>query len=337
MKRLLIILALLAATAVQAQERHRVMFYNVENLFDPFNDSLKRDDEFTPTGPRHWTWSKMQRKINKIYQVIMSVGELDPPDLVGLCEVENYFVLHRLVTKTPLSKYNYRIVHQESPDRRGIDVALLYRPDRFKVEERHFFPVYFPHDPRRTTRDILYTRGILGGDTLHIFVNHWPSKFGGELESEPGRYRVAGILRQKIDSIRVFYPDARIFIMGDMNDEPESLPVVDTLGACLTAEADCPGQLVNMSAILKSKGFGSYKYQGVWGIIDQLILSKSLLNGHHQLLTTPEMARVFSAPFLLEPDDRFTGQKPFRTFVGFKYNGGFSDHLPVYIDLMEAN
>lgn len=336
MYRLVLIVALFALSIkVDAQGRNRVMCYNVENLFDPFDDSLKRDDEFTPQGARHWTWNKMQQKLNGVYKVIMAVGEYDPPVLVGLCEIENFFVLHQLANKTPLSKFEYKIVHRESPDSRGIDVALLYRPDRFLLQEAHFFPVKFPNDSNRKTRDILYARGLMVTDTLHVFVNHWPSKYGGELESEPGRFLVAGLLRQKVDSIRVFYPNAKILIMGDMNDEPESRPIVDSLGACLAADANCKGQLVNITAILKKQGQGSYKYQGVWGIIDQLIVSQSLLKQGHGLYTSPQNASVFSADFLLEPDASFTGYKPFRTFVGYRYNGGFSDHLPVYIDLFE--
>lgn len=315
--------------------KHRVMFYNVENLFDPFDDSLTRDEEFTPTGQRYWTWSKMETKINGIYKVIMAVGELDPPVLVGLCEVENGFVLHKLVAETPLSKYEYRVVHRESPDPRGIDVALLFRPDRFKVEEREFIPVNFPDEPNRKTREILYVRGILGGDTLHVFVNHWPSKFGGELESESGRFAAANTLKRKVDSIKVFYPDARILIVGDLNDEPESTTVVDGLGACEKENSSCPSGFINVAAILKNRGFGSYKYQGVWGIIDQIIVSQSLLSGKHKLYTSPQKAAVFESNQLLEPDNQYSGKRPFRTFIGYRYHGGYSDHLPVYIDLIE--
>ncbi|HPW27502.1 MAG TPA: endonuclease, partial [Tenuifilaceae bacterium] len=341
MRKLLIILPILlacaASTKVKAQNipatRHRVMFYNVENLFDPFDDSLTLDEEFTPFGDRHWTWKKMEQKLNGIYKVILAVGEYDPPVLVGLCEVENGFVLHQLVSQTPLSKFEYRVVHRESPDRRGIDVALLYRPDRFTLQEKEFVTVRFPDEPWRTTREILYVRGLLGGDTLHVFVNHWPSKYGGELESEGGRYAAAYALKNKVDSIKIFYPDARILIMGDMNDEPESDPVARGFGACLTAETACPYDFVNLSAILKQRGQYSYKYQGVWGIIDQLIASRSMLDSRHVLYTFTGNAGVFSAPFLLEDDERYAGKRPFRTFIGFKYHGGYSDHLPVYLDL----
>ena len=337
MKRFLLFLFLLLNFLFSYSQvvRNRVMFYNVENLFDPFNDSLTRDDEFTPDGARHWTWNKMEKKINGIFKVIMAVGEFDPPVIVGFCEVENGFVIHQLIKETPLSKFDYRMVHRESPDPRGIDVAMIYRPDRFQLLEKDFFKVTFPDDSARRTREILYAKGLMSNDTLHVFVNHWPSKFGGELESESGRYAAAYTLKHKVDSIQVFYPDARILIMGDLNDEPESDPVVKGFGACLSDDSLCNNYFVNIAAILKQKGQGSYKYQGVWGIIDQIILSRSLLTKKHKLYTTPANANVFSAEFLLEPDDAFVGKKPFRTFQGYRYHGGFSDHLPVYIDLLE--
>ncbi|MDI3526004.1 MAG: hypothetical protein PWR03_187 [Tenuifilum sp.] len=316
------------------EPRYRIMFYNVENLFDPFDDSLKLDNEFTPTGVRHWTWDKMERKINNIYKVIMAVGGYEPPVMVGLCEIENGFVLHKLVNETPLSKFGYRIIHRESPDKRGIDVALIYRPDKVKVQERKFIRVKFPDDSSRSTREIVYARCLMGNDTLHVFVNHWPSKYGGELKSESGRIAAAITLRHKVDSIKIFYPTARILIIGDFNDEPESKAIVETLGACEHLTTECQSGLINLSAMLKSRGFGSYKYQGTWGMIDQIIVSNSLLEKGHHLNTNPSNASVFDNKLLLEPDKRYTGYRPFRTFIGFKYHGGFSDHLPVYIDLL---
>ena len=314
-------------------KRFRAIFYNVENLFDSFDDSLTNDEEFTPVGTRHWTWDKMNKKINGIYKTIIAVGEWNPPVLVGLCEVENGLVLYRLTHETPLLKYDYSIVHRESPDPRGIDVALLFRSDLFTPQETRFFRVAFSDDPNRKTREILYVRGVLNGiDTLHVFINHWPSKYGGELESNSGRFDAANTLKQKVDSIKIFYPDARILIMGDFNDEPESTPLVDGLKVCLNNSTKCPSGLVSISAILKSKGEGSYKYKGIWGMIDQIIVSESLLDKKHRIATSPENASVFKADFLLEPDEDFIGDKPFRTFAGFKYHGGFSDHLPVYID-----
>ena len=336
---ILLLIQLLFFQIAIAQEndfiRYRAMFYNVENLFDSFDDSLIQDEEFTPIGARHWTWDKMNQKINGIYKTIIAVGGWEPPVFVGMCEVENGYLLYRLTHETPLLKFNYGIVHRESPDPRGIDVGLLYRKDMFDPKESNFFKVIFPYDPKRKTREILYVTGILAGtDTLHVFINHWPSKFGGELESNSSRFAAANILKEKIDSIKLFYPDARILIMGDFNDEPESEPLVNGLKVSLNVNDQCNSGLVSISAIMKLRGEASYKYQGVWGMIDQIIVSKSLLNNNGRIHTSPRDASVFRAPFLLEPDEAFVGDKPFRTFVGYKYHGGFSDHLPVYIDLV---
>ncbi len=331
---LIIFADILSAQISSSPKSYRAMFYNVENLFDSFDDSLTNDEEFTPKGARHWTWEKMNKKLDGIYKTIVAVGGWEGPIFVGMCEVENGYMLYRLTHETPLLKYDYGIIHRESPDPRGIDVGLLYRKDLFDVKESRFFKVNFPGEPNRRTREILYTCGVVAGmDTLHLFINHWPSKYGGELESNSGRLAAASTLKQKIDSIKVFYPDARILIMGDFNDEPESTPLVDGLNVCLDTTAKCPSGLVSISAILKVKGQGSYKYQGVWGMIDQIIVSKSLLSSKHKLHSTPNNASVFRANFLLEPDESFVGDKPFRTFAGFKYHGGYSDHLPVYFDL----
>ncbi|MDD2278899.1 MAG: endonuclease [Bacteroidales bacterium] len=325
----------LLSDGLLAQDRYRLMFYNVENLFDPFNDSLKNDDEFTAEGSRYWTWRKMTDKVNNIYKVITAVGEWEPPTMVGFCEIENRFVIERITKHTPLSKFDYQIVHRESPDARGIDVALIYRPDQFTVEEEHFFRVSFPDNPDRATRDILYARGIIGGlDTLHVFVNHWPSKYGGALVSEPGRIAAGKLVRQKVDSIKLFHPDARIIIMGDFNDTPDSRPLIEGLGASLPEKPFTADGLYNLHLPYVAKGEGTLKYQGAWEVIDMMIVTKGLLNAKHGVYTTPDGGKIFSADFLLEKDERFVGVIPFRTYIGFRYHGGFSDHLPIYIDLI---
>ena len=324
----------LSLEPIVAQDRYRIMFYNVENLFDPFNDSLKNDDEFTPQGSRFWTWRRMNEKLNNIYRVITAVGEWDPPTMVGFCEIENRFVMDRLTKHTPLSKYNYQLVHRESPDARGIDVALIYRPDQFTVEEERFFRVTYPDNPDRATRDVLYARGLLDNrDTLHVFVNHWPSKFGGALASEPGRIAAGKVVREKIDSIRIFYPDARIIVMGDFNDTPSSKPLVDGLKASPPTPPLNSNGLYNLHHPFEARGEGTLKFQGAWEVIDMMIVSKSLLNRKHGVYTTPDGGKIFMADFLLEEDDRFVGVRPFRTYIGFRYHGGYSDHLPIYIDL----
>lgn len=318
----------------QSQDRYRIMFYNLENLFDPFNDSLTNDEEFTAEGTRFWSWKRMTDKVNNTYKVITAVGEWDPPTMVGFCEIENRLVVDRIVSHTPLSKYNYQIVHRDSPDSRGIDVALIYRPDQFKVEEERFFRVTYPDNPERATRDVLYTRGVLeNNDTLHVFVNHWPSKYGGALASEPGRIAAGELVRQKVDSIRIFFPDAHIVIMGDFNDTPNSRPLVEGLKAMPPVEPLNPDGLYNLHQPFETRGEGSLKFQGAWEAIDMMIVSSSLLTKEHGVFTTLDGGKIFKADFLLENDERFVGMRPYRTYIGFKYHGGYSDHLPIYIDL----
>lgn len=311
------------------------MFYNVENLFDPFNDSLKRDDEFTPEGARHWNWGKFQTKLSQIYKTVLSLGNPLPPAIIGLCEVENRFVLNQLVYKTPFSKMDYRIVHEESPDRRGIDVALLFDPKRAKLLGHEAINVFFPFAPDTRTRDILYSKLLVfEEDTIHVFVNHWPSRWGGQMATDPKRKHVANILKHKTDSIFQIDSSANIIIMGDFNDEPYDESLYNNLYARNIADS---GLLINlMLSLSHSKSVGTHKYQDHWGILDQIIISKSLILPPNQIIVKNSTARIFNASFLMEDDIKFMGEKPYRTFIGFKYYGGYSDHLPVYVDLYKA-
>jgi len=313
----------------------RVVSYNLENYFDPFDDSLTQDEEFTPEGARHWTWAKYKDKQTKIYKVLSAIGGWELPDIVGFYEVENRFVLNDLLKSTPLKWRTYEIVHKESPDARGIDVALLYRSDKFKLLKQEFIKIVFPFDTTKPTRDILYAKGYTNNhDTLNIFVNHWPSRLGGQTESELNRKTVAKYLREKVDSIFKSNPMSNVIIMGDFNDEPDNKSITDVLKANHNFDPIVPGTIYNLAWYMKEKkGMGSLKYQGEWGLIDQIMVSSSLLQKTNPLYTTPDYAKVFNADFLTEPDDAFIGFKPFRTFIGFKYHGGFSDHYPIYLDL----
>ena len=197
------------------------MFYNVENLFDVFNDSLTNDDEFTPEGERHWNNYKFYKKLNNLSKVIIGIGEWNPPSVIGFCEIENRFVLNKLIYETPLKNFDYKIIHSDSPDRRGIDVAFLYRQSKFEPFLLLPVPIHFPDNPESKTRDILYVKGILNKtDTIHFFVNHWPSRYGGYEDSKPRRMCVASVLRSKVDSILSVNHHPNIIIMGDFNDEP---------------------------------------------------------------------------------------------------------------------
>jgi len=314
----------------------RIMFYNVENLFDVVNDSLTADDEYTPTGMRGWSYSRMQRKINNISKVVIKAGGWEAPEIIGLCEVENRYVLTNLVMDSPLKNFGYRIIHQNSPDPRGIDVAMLYLPEKFKPLVTRHIAIRFPFEPASRTRDILFVQGIvLNRDTVNIFVNHWPSRFGGYQQTIPKRKYVASILRHAVDSIMTINPAARIIIMGDLNDEQTDESVVKVLGAKLDSTNLQEKDLYNMMAGAGCNwNRGSIKDKELWITIDQFIVSASLLDPAMGIHATPHSVHIMDAPFLLQQDNTWFGQKPFRTYFGAKYIGGFSDHLPIYMDLM---
>ena len=312
----------------------RIMFYNVENLFDPWDDTLTMDDEFLPGGDRNWTYQRYKEKVNKLYKTIVALGEWDAPSLIAVCEIENKRVLKELLQETPLKKIDYEIVHFDSPDRRGIDVALLYRKDRFTILYSGKYSVIFPGDVNYATRDILYVKGMINGapsDPLHIFVNHWPSRRNGQMASETRRMIASASLTGIVDSLLLVEEGAKIIIMGDFNDQPENKSLTNLVSA------RDPG-LVDSTAFVNLCGswtgdISSYKYKGQWYMFDQIIVSKSLINGPSTFRIDKDSFKVFHPPFLLIPDKNYLGMKPFSTFYGFRYQGGFSDHLPVMVDV----
>jgi hypothetical protein len=311
----------------------RIAFYNVENLFDVYDDPSKNDDEFLPKGARKWDNRRFYKKLNNIYRVIISMGEWHPPGIVGLCEVENRFVLNQLLSKTPLNRFDYRIIHFESPDFRGIDVALIYRPIHFMPDTFFIIPVSFPFDPGSTTRDILYVKGrLVNEDTLHLFVNHWPSRYGGYLETKPKRESAAGILRHKVDSLLRLESVCNIIIMGDFNDNPVDKSLSEILGA--GPFVNHQSELVNLIFhFTRDSRKGTLKFRENWDIFDQFIVTGSMLTGSGKTMIDPPEAVIFEAGFLTEPDQRWGGIRPLRTYNGYSYQGGYSDHLPVYINL----
>lgn len=313
----------------------RVLFYNVENLFDSFDDTLTMDNEFLPDGERYWTWEKYQRKSAKLSKVIMAAGGWEFPDVIGLCEIENRFVLDGIFKKGYLEKIGYQIIHRDSPDRRGIDVAFLYQSEQFQPIDTNFLQLIYPNETKSTTREILYVKGKTNTqDTLHFFVNHWPSRWGGQLELEDKRIAAACLLREKVNQIVQSNPQAKIIIMGDFNDYPTNESIRKYLGAIPPKGEISNGYLYNLAfPFLNQSKFGSHKYEGRWGMLDQFIVSGALLNKTGILCCAPGDMHLFSPDFLLEPDETYFGTKPFRTFVGYKYHDGFSDHLPIILDL----
>ncbi len=316
----------------------RVAFYNTENLFYPENDSFKRDDDFTPKGLKGWTFYRYHQKLKNIYKVIMALGGWEPPAIVGFCEVENAKALSDLVYQTPLKKFGYQVLLEESPDRRGIDVGLIYRPDKFRYLSHKAIRVKFPFNSKLKTRDILHVKGIvLEKDTLNVFVNHWPSRWGGQAKSEPKRIYVASLVRKAIEELYAQNPNAKVVVLGDFNDHSYNVSLTETLQAKGNLTEVKKGDLYNyMHQLDKNWQLGSHKYKGHWGTLDHVIVSEPLLNEKrsNKLRATALGAQIFTARFLLSEDIKHLGLQPFRTYAGPRFLGGFSDHLPIYIDLM---
>lgn len=317
-------------------QRAGVVFYNVENLFDIEDDSLTRDEEFLPDGEKHWNYDRFHRKIVRIYQTLVAVGAGEMPAVVGLCEIENRKVLECLIYDTPLEKLNYRIIHRESQDARGVDVALLYRPDIFRPDTVEWLKV--PLGFNETTREILHVEGRLWEEfTIHFYVNHWPSRYGGAGNSNRKRIAAASTLAASVKLLLEDNLNSNIVIMGDFNDEPsdESLQSINKI--LTNNKKDDSMALVNLS-VKNSLAVteGTIKHQGTWCVFDQVIVSRSLVNGTEKLIIGDNHATVFKAGFLLEKDETYSGHKPFRTYAGPAYHNGFSDHLPVSI-LIDRN
>jgi predicted extracellular nuclease len=336
-KILLLVLLLCSICNLSAQniekQNFKIMCYNVENYFDCIDDSLTDDSEFLPGGMRGWNYTKYEKKQANIAKVIAAIGGWDAPALVGLCEIESEKCLVDLTRYSGLKNLRYKFLHHESPDARGVDVALLYQPRQFKPYHDEAIRINFPDAPNNKTRDILFSSGVIpNGDTLHIFVCHFPSRLGGELESEEKRIFVASVVRHKVDSIFDANRQSNIVIMGDFNDFPTNVSLLEELKAKPLNDSISTSGLYNLMYKMHTEGKGSNKHNGDWGALDQIIVSGNLLNQHGTFFTKQSDTRFFDADFLLEDDKTFLGKQPFRTYVGLKYQEGFSDHLPVYAD-----
>ncbi len=308
-----------------------VIFYNTENFFDIQDDPLTADEEFLPRGSRNWNKTRFERKKNDIAKVIVTSCGFNVPAIVGLAEVENLFVLESLTGTASLSKYAYHVIHKESPDERGIDVALLYRPDVVRPCRYTCFPLTDHEGHTMPSREILYACfAVVPDDTLHVFFNHWPSRYSGQAETEPQRMIAAQTLRRQVEILLKTKKSPAIVIMGDFNDQPQNKSLTQGLRVKNADHPGQPGELINLSA--KWLPAGTMKYRQSWYIFDQVIISDFLL-GNGRLYTTFDHATIVSDAFLLEDDPRFKGTRPFRTYQGYRYHGGISDHLPVRLKL----
>lgn len=304
----------------------RVIFYNLENYFDPYVDSSLSYNEYSYHGDLHWTNNKFTEKTKNLFKVFQALSTWEGIALAGVCEIENKVVLNELLYNTPLKKLSYNFIHYDSKDKRGIDVALIYG-NQFEPLFSMPFSIFDKQNARIPSRDILYVKGLLGSDTLHVFVNHWTSRYRGLLESNALRLQFSSLLKLKTDSLFNLNPNANILIMGDFNDQPQDESMIR-----LTTNS----KLQNLVPIpIKNISVGTVKFRSVWFIFDQILVSNSIIQGKNKLMINNQGVKIFDEDFLLENDNKYLGVKPFRTNIGFTYHGGYSDHLPIFLDIIE--
>lgn len=306
-----------------------VGFYNVENLFDTINDPNINDEEFLPNSKKEYGTERYNEKLSHLAKVIADFK----PDMLGVCEVENDVVLQDLSSALRnLHELEYTVAHHESPDKRGIDVAFLYNPNAFSVVGIKGFKVELESDANFITRDVVMLTATNGNDSFFFFGNHWPSRYGGQEASEPNRIAAAKALKKQVDKLQKRNPNANIVIMGDFNDEPFNVSIIDYLKADTVLSAET--KLFNTSYHLKTIGEGTYNYRGSWNVLDQIIVSRNLVNGNFaDLEIVPAKAQVVKKEFMLY--ENRSGQKvPSRSYGGPNYYGGYSDHLPTFVTLL---
>ncbi|MCL2412867.1 MAG: endonuclease/exonuclease/phosphatase family protein [Bacteroidales bacterium] len=353
-----VFLALLLFTIVGYSQTHVIVSYNVENLFDTYRDTTINDRDFTPEGRFNWTpekyWHKVGQKAYVFERIAMATRSHTTgnwPILIGLQEVENRSVLQDLVNAPRIRAARYQIVHYDSPDRRGVDVAFLYCAETIEYISSKPILVRGGDFPTMRTRDILWFTGRIDTDTFHFFNGHWPSRLGGQQASEPRRMLAATILRHVVDSIKEVAPNHRIVIMGDFNDDPVNISITQGLRAKNRRNLQ-EGDLLNPFYDMFRSGIGTLPFRGAWNLFDMIIVSQNMIDGSggFQLMPPPSpdrrrarrnqnfegviFGKCVAAPFLFEPPE--AGNRAGYTFRSFLpgpgiYHGGFSDHLPVYI------
>ncbi len=341
----LLIVLFISFTPIFSQEKkaykvNTIAFYNLENLFDTENDPLTYDDDRTPDGKDHWTEEIYQDKLKNMAKVMAEIGadvSGNTPTIIGVCETENRKVLEDLVNQETLVEEDYGIIQFDSPDRRGIDVALLYKkklftPTHYKAKE---LLIYDDNDKSKRvfTRDQLVVSGMLDGEKIHLIVNHWPSRSGGEKRSRSKRIKAAKLNRQIIDSIFSDEPYAKIITMGDFNDDPTSPSVKDHLNAQRESNGMQMRELFNPMEDLAKQGYGSLAYRDSWNLFDQIIISTELTKKDFSSYRFYK-AGIYNKTYLVNAHGRYKGY-PYRSFASGSYTGGYSDHFPVYIYLVK--
>ena len=309
-----------------------VAFYNCENFFDTVHNPAKEDEEFTPEGKYHYTQRIYEQKVHNIATVIQTMNGSDGPALIGLAEVENNTVLNDLTHQPEIARRNYKYEWFDGPDPRGINVALLYNPKYFVVLKAEPLHVDLSGTGGKSvTRDVLHVYGILNGDTVHVFVNHWPSRIGGEDESSPKRAIAAKVDKDAIDAVMKKTPDAKVIVMGDLNDNPIDNSITNVLGAKGETNDVQRSGLYDPWINIYKNGGGTEEYKHSWNLFDQVIISDGFLkNKNHKLHY--EKAEIFKPDLIIDHYKGHEGE-PHRSFVGTHWINGYSDHFPVILYL----
>ena len=332
----LLLLGILLCYPILLPAQHRkfrVLTYNVENLFDTCHDARHDDYEFLPDSERAWGSMRYWKKQGDISRTIAAASGASPIDLVALCEIENDTVIRDLTQRTRLHRMGYEYLVTHSDDARGVDVALLYQPDRFRLLLDSSLRISPSAAYGRFTRDILYVSGRLpNADTLDVFVNHWPSRRGGTV-ADDFRWQVARFLKTFADSLMQVRRHPNLIFVGDFNDEYDDRSIADGLGA-VSREGKNGSYVVLSSELREDRGIeGTYKFRGDWNQLDQIIVSRAMLEPTNKIHTTSDGCRILALPFLLKEDESRGGVKLNRTYLGPVYQGGVSDHLPLILDL----
>ena len=340
MKKRLIFTLFLAAFVVMcfAQKPCKVMFYNLENFFDTINDPEVHDDEFTPEGPKKWNSAKYFKKLGNIERVLFDIAAADKnyPAVIGVSEVETRSVLEDSVATPKLAPGNYRIVHYDSPEARGVDVAFMYRPDVFKLEGSFPVKTVVPQLPNFKTRDILTMWGTIENEPFFFMVAHWPSRLGGKDASEFKRIAVGEQMRRIADSVLKINPATKVVAMGDFNDDPTDESIAEGLGAKAKMKDLKPGDFYNPFADMLKAGLGTLAYGDAWNLFDNIVVTENLATGSEGRLRLQKApgskfyGNIFKRYYMLQKEGQYKGY-PLRTYVGNNFQGGYSDHFPVYI------
>jgi hypothetical protein len=348
MNKILLALGVMIATISTAQTSKVnyklavAAFYNLENLYDTLDDPLTSDEEFTPKGERNYNSAIYWNKIEKLTSVLSRIGTDDKkypcPDgaaFIGVAEIENDNVLNDIVNHASLKSRNYQVVHYDSKDRRGVDVAFLYNPKYFKLLDSRALFVQLPYGAKDAsfTRDVLWVKGEFDGEVIHVFVNHWPSRLGGEQRSAPGRAAAAMVCKKYIDSIMLVEGEQKYMIMGDLNDDPISASLTNVLKCKDEISEVKEGGLYNPWVQMYKSGIGTLAYQDAWGLFDQIVISRQWLDKKQDGFFFQKQF-IFNREFLTENVGRYRGY-PMRTWDGLSYRGGYSDHFPTYLVLLK--